>query len=117
MADTGGVRMTQQTSSQISILFERSTEESLNIDTSLPGCENIDAEASCAKFDALWVERIQALYPDAVIRESERGLRVFDNSAEGNPEDTALANEVFQSAIDEAQALFNDGALWVVENQ
>lgn len=102
----------------IEILYQRSTADGLGLDTTLPGNETIDVEASCARFDEEWAERMHARYPDAIIREDDRGLRVFagTDDDDGDTENTAMAQEIYQACSVEAEYLHSSEAdLWIVD--
>lgn len=109
---------TTTTGAGITMYRTHTDRDTLGIDTSLPGCENIDIDASVDEYDRLFDEMLTRDYPDVTIVIDEKmGLRVFDDSATGNPEDSDAARAVLGAATDIAEQLFNDGTLWAVKSR
>jgi len=98
------------------ILYQPSTADALGLDPTLPGHERLDVDDSCAMYDAVWRERVQAAYPEAEIREDAQGLRVC--VGQDTPADQRLAETVLADVAAIGEELFSrDGDAWIMEGE
>lgn len=74
--------------------------------------DGVDVEASMAEYDGLLIAAVREAFPEAIVEHSDRG-RIWDNSTDGNGENTATAHEAGLVVQQIADDILNNGD-WIV---
>jgi len=94
------------TTDQITISLPRQSENSLFDGTSAADRAGLDIQNSIDRFEEIYVERVQAAYPDAIV-ETEDVRRVIVSGIEDPGDDEQAIQYI-------AEDLFDHGDLWII---